>query len=121
MDLRVVMQTDLVSVLPHLPALKAAEVMEEQDFRHFPVVDENNDLVGVVSQLDLLRHRGQLGSLVIKDVMTATPIVMSPGDSVAKAAGLMITHKISCIPLLEDGKLVGIVTTIDLLSLLARM
>ena len=53
--------------------------------------------------------------------MVQTPLVMAPGDSVADAAGLMITHKVSCIPLLEDGKLVGIVTTIDLLSLLARM
>ena len=121
MDLRVVMQTDLVSVLPHLPAIKAVEVMEELGFRHFPVVDENNDLVGVVSQLDLLRHRGQLESMTIQDVMTRVPLVLAPSDSVAKAAGLMITHKISCIPLMEDDKLVGIVTTIDLLSLLARM
>ena len=71
MDLRVLMQTDLVSVLPHLPAVKAVEVMEEWGFRHFPVVDENNLLVGVVSHVDLLRNRGHLASLTIFDVMTA--------------------------------------------------
>ncbi len=121
MDLRVLMQTDLVSVLPHLPAVKAVEVMEEWGFRHFPVVDENNLLVGVVSHVDLLRNRGHLASLTIFDVMTRTPLVLEPSDSVAKAAGLMATHKVSCIPLMEDGKLVGIVTTIDLLNVLARM
>ena len=120
MNLRVVMQTDLVSVLPHLPAVKAIEVMEQQGIRHFPVVDDGNRLVGVVSQVDLLRQRGQLESLTIRDVMVFSPLVLQPSDSVAEAAALMITHKISCIPLMEDGKLVGIVTTIDLLSLLAR-
>ena len=120
MDIRVVMQSDLVSVLPHLSALKALEVMTEHGFRHFPVVDENNALIGVVSDRDLLRHRDRLADLTILDVMSHAPLVMSPGDSVAKACGLMISRKVSCIPLLEQGKLVGIVTTIDLLSLLAR-
>ncbi len=120
MNLRVLMRTELVSVLPHLPASHALEVMEEMGFRHFPVVDQDNQLVGVVSDRDLLRQRGQLDALRIADVMVSAPVVLTPSDSVAKAAGVMISHKLSCLPLLEEGRLVGIVTTIDLLSVLAR-
>lgn len=118
--LRLLMREELVSVLPEMSADLALRAMQDHDFHHFPVVDTDSQLVGVVSDRDLLRHAESLRSLRVTDVMSTPAICMSPEASVAEAAALMIQDHLSCIPLLEDGALVGIVTHIDLLSLLSR-
>jgi CBS domain-containing protein len=101
--------------------------------RHTPVLDEDGrTLVGILSQRDLFRgalarslgygaHAQQkmLGSLLVKEVMTNDPITIGPDASAAEAARLMLTRKIGCLPVLEDGELVGILTESDFLRLAA--
>ena len=107
--------------------LLAKDIMNLGRVRHFPVV-EDDELVGVVSQRDLYRaslgtvmqygekaQRAFLESVAVKEVM-ADPISISPDATVRDAARLMLEHKIGCLPVLEDSRLVGIVTETDMLQ-----
>ena len=107
--------------------LLAKDIMNLGRVRHFPVV-EDDELVGVVSQRDLYRaslgtvmqygekaQRAFLESVAVKEVM-ADPISISPDATVRDAARLMMEHKIGCLPVLKDSRLVGIVTETDMLQ-----
>ena len=107
--------------------LLAKDIMNLGRVRHFPVV-EDDELVGVVSQRDLYRaslgtvmqygekaQRAFLESVAVKEVM-ADPIAIGPDATVRDAARLMLEHKIGCLPVLEDSRLVGIVTETDMLQ-----
>lgn len=93
----------------------AATLMERGGFRRVPVVDGDN-LVGIITDRDIRRHVGYLDSTKITAAMTADPKTVTPRMSVEDAARLMISHKIGGLPVVEDGKLVGILTTTDVLK-----
>ncbi len=107
--------------------LLAKDIMNLGRIRHFPVV-EDDELVGVVSQRDLYRaslgtvmqygekaQRAFLESVAVKEVMV-DPISIGPDATVRDAARLMMEHKIGCLPVLKDSRLVGIVTETDMLQ-----
>jgi acetoin utilization protein AcuB len=93
----------------------AATLMEQGGFRRVPVVDEDQ-LVGIVSDRDIRAHSGYLDSTKVTAAMTSDPKTVTPRMSVEDAARLMIAHKIGGLPVVEDGKLVGILTTTDVLK-----
>jgi CBS domain-containing membrane protein len=111
----------------------ADDLMRLGRVRHTPVLDDDGQtLVGILSQRDLFRgalaralgygaHAQQkmLGSLLVKEVMTNDPITIGPDASAAEAARLMLARKIGCLPVVEDGELVGILTESDFLRLAA--
>jgi CIC family chloride channel protein len=80
-------------------------------------VTEKGSLVGIVTQTDVLRavREGAIEDEVVRDVMTGEVVVISPTDSATHVARLMIEKRINRIPVVEDGKLVGIVTRGDLI------
>ena len=102
-----------VSSQDHLQT--AATLMERGGFRRVPVVD-GDSLVGIITDRDIRRHVGYLDSTKITAAMTADPKTVTPKMSVEDAARLMISHKIGGLPVVEDGKLVGILTTTDVLK-----
>jgi len=93
----------------------AAKLMEQGGYRRVPVVDDDT-LVGIITDRDIRRHVGYLDSTRITAAMTSDPKTVTPRMSVEDAARLMITHKIGGLPVVEDGKLVGILTTTDVLK-----
>jgi CBS domain-containing protein len=107
----------------------ADDVMRLGRIRHTPVLeDHSDDLVGIVSQRDLFRGAlaGALGygqhaqqkvmsMLVIKDIMATDPVTTTPDTPLADAARVMLERKIGCLPVVEDGRLVGILTESDFL------
>ena len=108
------------------------EIMDLGSVRHLPVV-RRGVLVGVVSQRDLLKaslsnvmglgaeeQRRFLEGVSIGSVMSAPPISIEPTASVREAARVMAERKIGCLPIVETGRLVGIVTETDLLAYFAR-
>jgi CBS domain-containing protein len=110
---------NLVSVRPDDELAVAAQIMRWAGVRHLPVV-EGSEVVGVLTERDLLRHRAEAGGHddgdLVRTFMTRPPELISPDDDVAAACGLLVARKIGCLPVVDGGKLVGIVTTTDLLG-----
>ena len=106
-----------VCIGPRESLAKAGTLMATGGFRQLPVVDHGN-LIGIVTDRDLRPHAGYLESTLVDAAMTSSPFVISPSDSVEVAAKLIIQHKIGAVPVVENGRLIGIVSTSDLLNAL---
>src|SRR2546430_10774202 len=111
---------NLVSVRPDDDLTVAAQIMRWAGARHLPVL-EGAEVVGVLTERDLLRHRAEAGArddaeLLVRAFMTRPPEVIGPEEDVGAACGAMVARKIGCLPVVDGGKLVGIVTTTDLLG-----
>ncbi len=107
----------------------ADDIIRMKRLRHLPVLDEDGELVGVVSQRDLFRtalarvvgfgeHAQDrfLDTIPVKEVMSEHPVVVAPDTPLEAAARLMVDRKVGCLPVLEDGKLVGIITETDFVA-----
>ncbi len=95
---------------------KAARLMLEHGVRHLPVVDEGR-LVGVLSERDLLSFRGYGGlQAPVSTAMTKEPVTATPEESIAEVAKRMAARKLGCLPIVENERILGIITTTDLLS-----
>jgi CBS domain-containing protein len=111
----------------------ADNVMQLGRIRHLPVIDEDGELVGIVSQRDLFRgalvrafgygssaQKRVMNTIVVKEVMATGVQTATPDMPLKEAARLMSEKKIGCLPVVDDGKLVGIVTEGDFVAFLAR-
>jgi acetoin utilization protein AcuB len=112
------MMTEVVTVEPDTTVAEALETIRIHDIRHLPVL-EGGRLVGVVTDRDLRLaldpESGEPPETRVADVMSRTPIVGYPDMPVESAAGLLAGNRIGCLPVVEDGELVGILTESDLL------
>ena len=128
---RDIMQQKVVTISAGDTLSTVEDIMTLGGVRHMPVV-HRGVLVGVVSERDLLRaslsnltefgmeeRRAFLQVVEITQVMTTPPIVISPDSTVPQAARALADHKIGCLPVLEDGKLIGLVTEADVLRYFA--
>jgi acetoin utilization protein AcuB len=109
-----------VTVAPNDTLEAAHERMEAGRFRQVPVVD-GEKLVGILTDRDIRQHIGQLAHTRVDAVMSAHPFSVRPSTPVEKAAHLLIANKIGSLPVVEDGKLVGIITASDMLRALAAV
>jgi CBS domain-containing protein len=101
------------TICSHDTLQTAANVMERGGFRRVPVVD-GGKLVGILSDRDIRAHSRYLTRVTA--AMTPDPKTVTPEMSVEDAARLMIKHKIGGLPVVEGGKLVGIITATDVLK-----
>jgi|SRR5208282_378273 len=108
------MTSDPVTINPHENLSKAKSIMETGGFRRVPVVDDGR-LVGILTERDLHKYSGFLESTRVNAAMRTVLVTLTPHNTVEDAARLMLKHKIGGLPIVADGKLVGIVTTSDLL------
>ncbi len=106
----------------------AMELLHKHNIRELPVVD-HGELIGIVTDRDLreiapsypvFRDRQEiryyLQSLKVARAMTADPLKISPETSLLKAAKILHTYRIGALPVVENGKLVGIISVTDLLK-----
>lgn len=144
MRARDIMTSDLVTVAPSTPVTAVAQLLVERRISAVPVVAEGQ-LVGLVSEGDLL-HREEAGTETRRawwselfrstedrakaylkahgqkagDVMTRDLETVGPDEDVAAIASLMDKHKIKRVPVLDQGRLMGIVSRSDMLRLLVK-
>ena len=111
----------------------AIRMLKDHGFKHLPVVDRAGKVVGVITDRDLKRASPSDATLLevhellylldqvrIAQIMTRTPVTVPAATPVADAARLMVDKHVGCLPVLENGKLVGIVTSTDMLTCLAK-
>ncbi len=113
-----VMTTALTTVHPD-QLIEAAELeMKLANVRHIPVVGAHNQLVGILSNRDLLRSLGGPRGRAIGDIMTRRVHTVRASDPASRAVDLLLEYKIGCVPVLGDeDQLVGIVTETDFLRI----
>jgi CBS domain-containing protein len=99
--------------------------MDWRHIRHVPVEDEGGHLAGLISHRTLLRllARGQHedGQVAVKEIMKADPVTVTPATPTLEAIELMRTRRVGCLPVVENGVLVGIVTATDFLNASAKL
>jgi len=93
---------------------KAKEMMDVAGFRRLPVV-KDGEMVGMLTERNLREHFGYLESTKVNVAMSTPVVSVGPNSTVQEATRLMLRHKIGGLPVVDSGKLVGIVTTIDML------
>ena len=120
---------------PHMPVVEAQRYMAANSIRHLPVIGAGKRLVGLVTRDRLLWDPGRLGSLDIWEIVRTVTglkvgdvmvkaedvITVDPDATIERAARVMVDHGIGCLPVLEAGIVVGIITDIDLLAQLSEM
>lgn len=121
------MSTDLFTVRPDDLIDLAASVMDWRHVRHVPVEDEEGHLVGLVTHRALLhlliQGRQSQGDrpLSVRDIMKTDPLTVSSATATLEALEIMQCNGIGCLPVVDDGQLVGILTSYDFLSGAARI
>ena len=96
---------------------EAINQMKINAIRHLPVISKSGKLKGMVTLADLKQGLipSMLSDVSLSDIMIKKPITVVPDDDVETAAQLIYRHKISGIPVVQEGKLVGIITETDIL------
>lgn len=105
----------------------AEDIMHLGRIRHLPVM-EGDKLRGIISERDLYKaslasaidydpqiKRNYMKTLVIREVMKTDLITIGPEAEIREAGRLMLEHKIGCLPVIQDGRMVGLVTETDVL------
>ena len=119
-----IMTTELITLSPNSTISEAVQIIKDNKIRHIPIVDENKRLVGLVSSktlkneisLNAITETGTpISEKKIEDVMIKNVITGHPLDFVEEIALTFYEMKISCLPILSGGQLVGLVTASDLL------
>lgn len=126
MIIREVMNTNLSTIIPEVRLNDAYKLMLKKGIRHLPVV-ENDKLVGIVTDRDLRLATSKLSEhpfdpeSQVKDIMSKPVRSANPSDPIETITQVMRELKIGCMPIVEDGMLVGIVTISDLLDALLML
>lgn len=123
-----------ITILPSATHRQAAEVMREHHIHHLPVLDKGGNLVGIVVEQDLLAAQpspattlsiyeihGLLSKLQVKQIMTRPVYTTPPDCPIEEAARVMLSEDIGCLPVVEDGKVVGIITDHDIFDVLVTL
>lgn len=112
--------------------MEAADILRQKDIRQFPVIDGQGVLVGIVSDRDIRDampskfipgdctdgREGGLNTLTAGDIMTPGPLTVAPDTAINAVAEILVRHKIGGLPVVEGGKLVGIITQADVMRFL---
>lgn len=120
MQVRQWMSSPAIAASDRLSAPEALWMMDERKVRRLPVVDERERLIGIVTRSDLQSKLGPFPiswrrlKLGVTDAMSPDPLSVSPDDPIERAAQLMLARKISGLPVVDGGRVTGIITESDL-------
>lgn len=125
MRVRHIMTSPVVSVSSDTPVLEAAKLMKEKRIERLPVVDDG-ELQGIVTKDRVLRASPSMATslslheihylfakLTVREIMQKDVVTISPDSTVENAVRLAQERRVGCLPVVEDGRVVGILTTND--------
>lgn len=131
---RDLMTADVLTLNVHETLSLAEEIMRLGRVRHLPVVGAQEQIVGLVTHRDLLEAQASSiaglneqedkalkRTIAIRDVMTRDVVTVSPDETALSAARILRSNRFGCLPVVDRGRLVGIVTEADFLDLLVRL
>lgn len=129
MNVDSVMSCDVVTVRPDAALMEIRGLLHEKGFNHLLVTEEDDTLCGVISDRDVLKsvspfldtyseeHRDvKTLSRPASEIMQADPITVTPDTSIKKASQTLLENRVTSLPVVKSGELVGIVTGKDLLK-----
>jgi acetoin utilization protein AcuB len=116
-----------IFIHPDMPVTEARTFMDKREIHHLPVLDKNNNLVGLVTKKDLIKAGPSpatsldmyeisylLSKLKVENVMSRGVITVDEGEVVEEAARIMADKAVGCLPVMRGSLLVGIITDTDL-------
>ena len=123
-----------VTAGPEMPINEALQLMKERKVRRLPVVDKRRNLIGIVSEKDLMYASPSpatslsvwelnylISRITVADVMTKKVITVSEFTPIEEAACMMADNKIGGLPVVRDGRLIGIITETDIFKTFMEM
>ncbi|MEW6233425.1 MAG: CBS and ACT domain-containing protein [Chloroflexota bacterium] len=123
-----------ITITEDTPIAEALKAMKDQKVRRLPVLNKDGDLVGIVSEKDLLYASPSpatslsiheihylLAKVTVKEVMTRKVITVEEDCPLEEAARIMADNKIGGLPVVRDGRLVGIITETDLFKIFLEL
>ena len=126
-----VMHTELVTVPPDTSLIQAKDIIAEKEIAHLLVTDEQGQLIGIVSDRDVKQSWASpattlsvhelnyiLKQLTVDTIMRKKIITIPPDTTIERAANIMQENRISALPVVANDKLVGIITTTDVMAVL---
>jgi len=127
LELRDVMIRQPITVSPNITVFEAAQIIMENKITGVIVVDDDKNLVGILSELDCLRvtlagayNDDEFSTALVRDVMTEKVAVQNPNDDIVDVATSMLEHKQRRRPVVEDGKVVGQITCRQILKVISE-
>ena len=132
MKVREVMTHPVVSLRPNTTVRKAAQVLVSHGFGAAPVRTAEGEVLGIATEADLVRDRivpaategkwpaGRVGEHPVSEVMTPAPLCVSPDDELSEVALQMLRTGDRAVLVMEGARLVGIVTSRDVMSAMAE-
>lgn len=129
-----IMTSPVLTVTRDVPAREAVALLAAQNITSLPVVDDDGDVIGIISEVDLLRSRMPHDprahlfprgnqpdpARTVGDVMSDTVVCLSENADTADLAEVLVDNRIRAVPILRGGELVGIVSRRDVLRTLLR-
>lgn len=128
-----VMQKNPITINQNENLDTATGLLSDNNFRHLPVINNDGDIQGIISDRDLLNAilripPGQLldrienpwNAAKVSSVMSKTPETVSPDTNLMEAGAILLENKISCLPVVEGDRLVGIITSSDFVRLVSQ-
>lgn len=118
-----IMSTEVISAPPTATLAEARMLMQEHRIRHLPILNEDAELIGLLTQSDVLAasdsflrdeaNRIAAREITVADVMVTKIVTVSEQASLRRAALFLEEHRIGCLPVMSDGHMVGIITDTD--------
>ena len=128
------MSSKPATVTADMPITEALRLLRDRQVRRLPVLDAQGNLIGIVSEKDLLYASPSpatslsiyemhylLARLQVQEVMATEVITVEPDVPVEEAARIMVDHKIGGLPVMEAGRLVGIITQTDIFEVFLEL
>lgn len=131
-----IMTRELVTVTPDDSVEEAVKLLQRRGIRHLLVLDQNK-LVGIVSDRDIKRTLDPrktrkkiigigglyflLEPLLVREIMTRDPVTITPETEIRQAAWIMVQRRFGALPVVHEGRVVGILTETDVLSYFAEL